>query len=115
MTIDSKENPDRELLGRLDERTKAIQSSIDKMNFDVRLQMDSISKKIDDLENRTNRRIETVEKDLQENYISRQEFNPIQKIVYGVVGLILVAVAGAVLALVMAQPKFPMETTHVGG
>lgn len=37
----------------------------------------------------------------QTNYVSRDEFEPIKRIVYGVVGLILVAVVGAVVSLVV--------------
>lgn len=106
-------NQDRELLGRLDERTKAIQASIEKMNFDIRLQIDHLSKKIDDSEDRLERKIENIEKDLLDNYVNQQQFSPIQKIVYGVVGLILLTVAGSVLALVLAQPKLVAPT--IGG
>ena len=35
------------------------------------------------------------------NYVSKEEFEPIKKIVYGLVGLILVAVVGALMALVV--------------
>lgn len=38
---------------------------------------------------------------LQSNYIGREEFEPIKKIVYGMVGLILVAVVGALMALLL--------------
>ncbi len=107
--------PDRELLGRLDERTKAIQSSIEKLNFDIRLQMDQLSKKLDDSEIRLEKKIENIERDLVDNYVNKQQFNPIQRIVYGVVGLILVVVAGSVLALVLAQPKLPLASATGNG
>lgn len=35
------------------------------------------------------------------HYVSKEEFEPVKKIVYGLVGLILVAVAGAILGLVI--------------
>ena len=36
-------------------------------------------------------------------YVTHEEFEPIKRLVYGVVGLILVAVVGALLALVIIQ------------
>lgn len=42
-------------------------------------------------------------KESKEDYISRAEFNPIKQIVYGLVGLILTGVVGALLTLVLRQ------------
>ncbi len=39
--------------------------------------------------------------DIKENYVTSLEFKPVQKTVYGLVGIILVAVAGAVVSLVV--------------
>lgn len=38
---------------------------------------------------------------LDAQYVTVQEFEPVKKIVYGMVGLILVAVVGAIIALVI--------------
>ena len=38
-----------------------------------------------------------------ERYVSKVEFEPVQKIVYGMVGIILVAVIGALVALVVMR------------
>ena len=35
------------------------------------------------------------------NYVTKSEFEPVQRIVYGLVGLVLVAVFGALVALVV--------------
>lgn len=43
-------------------------------------------------------------KEAKENYIRKEEFDPVKRIVYGLVGLILVAVVGAIIALVVIQP-----------
>ena len=40
---------------------------------------------------------------LESEYITKAEFAPIQKIVYGMVGLILVGVIGALLTLVLRK------------
>lgn len=52
--------------------------------------------------------VEQIKKDITEikllvtqNYVRREEFNPVQKIVYGLVSVILMAVVGAVIALVI--------------
>lgn len=39
----------------------------------------------------------------QSNFVSKDEFEPIKRLVYGVVGLIMVAVVGAVLSLVITK------------
>ena len=39
----------------------------------------------------------------QEGYTTKVEFNPVKRIVYGAVGIILVAVLGALLALVVRK------------
>ena len=36
---------------------------------------------------------------IAENYVSKDSFRPVQKVVYGLVGAILIGVAGAILAL----------------
>lgn len=41
---------------------------------------------------------------IDHNYVTKETFAPVQKIVYGVVGLILVSVIGAVIALVLRRP-----------
>lgn len=68
-----------ELLARIDERTKGIKETVD-----------SFQKKLDEV---------------PENYVSLEAFRPVQRIVYGAVGLILLAVFGALLALVIIKGK----------
>lgn len=52
--------------------------------------------------------VEQIKKDITEikllitqNYVRREEFNPVQKIVYGLVSVILMGVMGALIALVI--------------
>lgn len=47
------------------------------------------------------RDVADIKKRLDDNYVTTQEFEPVKKIVYGLVALILVAVVGAVVALVI--------------
>jgi hypothetical protein len=42
-----------------------------------------------------------IEQQLEDDYVSRSEFMPVQRIVYGMVGIILVAVLGALITLVL--------------
>lgn len=41
--------------------------------------------------------------EVQSQYVSKDEFEPVKRLVYGLVGLILVAVVGAILALVIVR------------
>jgi len=47
--------------------------------------------------------IKDIKESMEADYISRVEFNPIQKIVYGMVGLVLLAVLGALVSLVVLK------------
>jgi thiosulfate reductase cytochrome b subunit len=40
---------------------------------------------------------------IDHNYVTKEEFDPIKKLVYGMVALILTAVVGALIALVIKQ------------
>lgn len=45
--------------------------------------------------------ISSMNKKLENNYITRDQFEPIKSVVYGLVSLILVAVTGAIISLVI--------------
>jgi hypothetical protein len=47
--------------------------------------------------------IHDIKANVQQGYVTKDEFEPIKKIVYGLVGLILVAVVGALLSLVVIR------------
>ncbi len=47
------------------------------------------------------KRVEKIDEKLEENYVTHIEFEPIKKLVYGLVALILVAVVGAIIGLVI--------------
>lgn len=46
-------------------------------------------------------KLNAVDNKVSSYYVSKEEFEPIKKIVYGLVSLILVAVVGALVALVV--------------
>jgi len=43
-------------------------------------------------------------KDLKGNYVTKDRFDPVEKVVYGLVALILLAVVGTVITLVLNHP-----------
>ena len=46
-------------------------------------------------------KLNAVDEKVSKNYVSKEEFEPIKNVVYGLVSLILVAVVGALVALVV--------------
>lgn len=47
--------------------------------------------------------VDEIKKKLDDNYVTQQEFEPIKKLVYGLVGLILTGVILALLGLVIIK------------
>jgi hypothetical protein len=45
--------------------------------------------------------ISSINKKLENNYVTKDRFEPIKSVVYGLVSLILVAVTGAIISLVI--------------
>lgn len=75
----------RDLLIRLDERTL------------------SIEKRLNESSATNDNRITKVEEYIEKKCVTREEFSPIRLVVYGLVGLILVAVVGALIGLVVIK------------
>jgi hypothetical protein len=48
-------------------------------------------------------KVEKIEEKLEKDYVTQEAFAPVKNVVYGLVGLILVAVIVAVLALVIRK------------
>lgn len=48
-------------------------------------------------------KLNAVDTKVSSHYVSKEEFGPIKNLVYGLVGLILVAVVGALLSLVVMK------------
>lgn len=46
-------------------------------------------------------KLNAVDNKVSSSYVSKEEFDPIKKIVYGMVSLVLIAVVGALVALVV--------------
>lgn len=48
-----------------------------------------------------NDKVDTISDKIEKNYVTQDQFEPVKKIVYGLVGIILFGVVGAILALVI--------------
>jgi len=71
--------------------------------------LSDIEKKIDNIMNNHLQHIQTsisemgdnVVKKMEECFVSKDRFKPVEKIVYGLVGLVLISVFGAMIALIL--------------
>ena len=98
------EGPSPDLLSRLDERTKSIQSNIERLSTDLRAHNDTMTAKILHVEGRLEKRIDELESDLSGDYVKKDQFHPIQKLVYGVVAIILTSVTVGLVTIVINKP-----------
>jgi len=60
--------------------------------------------RIDERTRATNEAIERIERRLNKDFVTKDEFNPVRNVVYGLVGFILLSVAAAGVALVLIVP-----------
>ena len=74
-----------QLLARIDERTARTERDVTDLRAEMR-------KGLSDLKG-----------EAVANFVTRQEFQPVRAIVYGMVGVMMLAVLGALLALVVAK------------
>lgn len=82
-----------ETLVRIDERTGSLVASFHDFKT-------STEKKIDSLKTEVNANIKALESRLDEK-VSKEAFNPVRLVVWGMVGLILIAVVGGLLSNVV--------------
>ena len=76
-----------------------MKTSISRQNTNVE-NIDVIATKIDYIQ----RDVAEIKSKLEADYVSREEFDPIKKIVYGMVSVILLSVIGALVAIVVRNP-----------
>ena len=63
----------------------------------------------------TKQKVESIESTLKDDFVKKEEFTPVKNLVYGFVVLIVIAVIGAIMALVIVHPGQPTQiTTSVG-
>ena len=75
----------------------AIHTHLDRL--DKATNTDLIVYKIDELKSQ----FQDLEKKLDGNYVTKEQFAPVQRIAYGLVTIILTGVVGAVLAIVLRK------------
>jgi hypothetical protein len=99
------------VMARLDERTQAIQQSIQALRTEItdqsRLLTDRIKSTEDNFEKKikeNEKQVEDLEDFLLGNFVKKEEFDPIKKFVWGLIGLVLLTVAGSLLTLVVFKP-----------
>ena len=51
----------------------------------------------------TEKEIGEIKKDLKQNYVSKDQYDPVKKIMYGLVSFVLIAILAALLKVVLAQ------------
>lgn len=61
--------------------------------------IDYVVRSIDDLKVSVNE----VKKNTEANFVTKAEFTPVKQIVYGIIGLVLMAVFGALISLVILK------------
>lgn len=88
-----------ELLARLDERTKSIQTDI----LNIRVDLKEKTTKLEALIDEGKETYESLIENLETNYVRKETFSPVQRLVYGVVGLILSGVVVALLGLFVVK------------
>jgi hypothetical protein len=109
------ESPTKELLARVDERTKSIQTDISKFRDDLKNSFISLSDRIKETETRHDIKYDENKKNIDElkelvdtHYIKKDEFEPVKKIVYGFVAFLLLSIGGMFIAL-LAKPSVYSE------
>lgn len=97
-----------EILARMDERSKSIndnikslQENIISFKHELKTMNESLTKKIEKVEDDLSVKIEKLENKIETSYVKNEKFNPIERIVYGIVGLILIAVSTGLMSLVI--------------
>lgn len=96
---------ERDLLSRLDERTKSIYDNVEGVRADIKTQNMEINTKISGVERNLENKINTLEQHMENNYVSKETFSPVKMVVYGLVGLLLAAVFTALFSsLIPKQP-----------
>lgn len=79
---------------------------------------EAVLARIDERTKTTEEKITHIEEKLDSNYVTKDEFRPVKQLVYGFVGVVLLAVVGALVALVIIKPQqktvyIPVDKTKI--
>lgn len=92
-----------------DKANKAASITVSRLFMDVSNKLDAVTDKLNEQQTLISNQkllIEGVKEELKElstTYVTKERFNPIERYVNGVVWLVIVAVVGAILAIVVKQ------------
>jgi hypothetical protein len=112
------------LLARLDERTVAIQNDVASFRQDLRIMNEAHAERTREVEEKakTDKQeillqmettISDIKKQLDGNYVTKDQFTPIQKLVYGFVSVIVMGVLGAIITTVLSvHPTINFPGSH---
>ena len=100
----------RDLLSRLaglDERTRAIQDSVNQIRLDIKDRTENLEQELHDEITEVKDQIKALRKETDEQYVKKVEFDPVKKLVYGVVAFFLVSIGGLMFAMLKGGASFP--------
>lgn len=97
------EHDSKTLLARVDERTKAIQIDIIHLREEIKDKTDRLEDMIKTYKVENDATQKLNKKSVDDQYVSKETFIPVQRIVYGVVAIILTSVFGALLGIVILK------------
>jgi Fic family protein len=78
-----------------------ITSILAQERLNAQAALDRIEKKMDKLETVSTKDFDDLKREFEKNFVRKENFEPLQKIMYGMVALTLTAIGGAVLNLIM--------------
>lgn len=82
-------------------RIEHITSNVAQDRLINQASLDRIEKKMDKLETIGTKEFDELKRDIEKNFVRKENFEPLQKIIYGLVALTFTAIGGAVLNLIM--------------
>lgn len=88
---------------RIDERTKNIVSEISELKIEFKSHNEEMRRKLEQYRNDTKQELKDFEELIDDRYVRKERFTVVEKLVFGLVGLILIAVMSAVLGTVILK------------
>lgn len=99
MSIENISESAKEMLARVDERTHTILNDFKEMRIDLKNHITVFDKSLEDHVNK----LENFKKEIENSYVKKETFSPIQKLVYSFVGLVLVAFASVLISQIIPE------------
>lgn len=84
----------------------------DAINFALMAQdITNIKTRLQSIDDNLKQQVQSINDDLKDDFVKKEEFTPVKNLVYGFVVLIVIAVIGAIMALVIVHPGEPTQVT----